>query len=89
MFVEYSTIRPSNPFAPQVRGLLGILLVQDFYLGIIMALLPLLSAIEEANLLEVLTRIGWLVGSFTALTVLTALLTTVESADERTSMRPD
>lgn len=51
--------------------------MQDVYLGVFMAMLPMLGAIEEINVADVLVLVSWLVLSFAFLAVLTGVLTKV------------
>jgi hypothetical protein len=57
--------------------------MQDVYLGVFMAMLPMLGAIEEINVADVFVLITWLILSFAFLTVLTGLLTKVRHGDEK------
>eukprot|EP00045_Choanoeca_perplexa_P015619 m.198601 g.198601 ORF g.198601 m.198601 type:complete len:737 (+) comp17042_c0_seq10:240-2450(+) len=61
--------------APHGRSLLGILLMQDVYLGVVVAASPMLASFGNISFLDVMYLSAWLVGSFIVLGIITAILT--------------
>ncbi|EDQ85143.1 uncharacterized protein MONBRDRAFT_34373 [Monosiga brevicollis MX1] len=57
------------------RHMLGMLLMQDVYLGVIVAASPLLASLDNVATGDVILLILWLIGSFVLLGLITALFT--------------
>eukprot|EP00056_Hartaetosiga_gracilis_P007879 m.113342 g.113342 ORF g.113342 m.113342 type:complete len:793 (-) comp12798_c1_seq10:13-2391(-) len=59
------------------RGILGILLMQDVYLGLIIALAPMFAAFDEVKFSQVAASLVWVLFSFVLLGVISLFITKV------------
>ncbi|EGD78724.1 hypothetical protein PTSG_11772 [Salpingoeca rosetta] len=72
--VAANNLTPTDHEQPYGRGLLGVLLMQDVYLGVIIAVLPLLVSFDEINVMDIGRITFRLIGSFILLGLIIIIL---------------